>query len=50
LSRELTFPPPLWLHAVPWTPAALAGAVLMLRVIKAGPIARQYRLRQLGGG
>lgn len=47
---ELTFAPPLWLHAVLWTPLTLAGAVLMLRVIKAGLIAQQYRLRQLNPG
>ena len=47
---ELTFSPPLWLHVVLWTPITLAGAVLMLRVIKAGLIAQQFRLRQLGPG
>ena len=40
---ELKFAPPLWLHAVLWTPLIVAGAIAMLRPLKAGLIALQYR-------
>jgi len=40
---EIKFAPPLWLHMVLWTPLILGGAVLMLRPLKAGLIALQYR-------
>jgi uncharacterized protein (DUF983 family) len=40
---ELKFEPPLWLHAVLWTPLIIAGAILLLRPLKAGLIALQYR-------
>ena len=40
---ELKFQPPLWLHMVVWTPLILGGAILMLRPLKAGLIALQYR-------
>jgi len=40
---ELKFAPPLWLHAVLWTPLILGGAILLLRPLKAGLIALQYR-------
>jgi uncharacterized protein (DUF983 family) len=40
---ELTFSPPLWVHAVLWTPLIIAGAILLLRPLKAGLIALQYR-------
>jgi len=42
---ELRFSPPLWLHAVLWGPTILIGSVVMLRWIKAGLIAQQYRVR-----
>lgn len=45
---ELRFAPPIWVHLVLWTPLILAGAVLMLRPMKAGLIALQYRHRELG--
>lgn len=47
---ELRFAPPLWLHVTLWLPLTLVGAILMLRPLKAGLIAQQYRLHQLGGG
>jgi uncharacterized protein (DUF983 family) len=40
---ELKFAPPLWLHMVLWTPMIFAGAILMLRPLKAGLIALQYK-------
>lgn len=40
---ELRFAPPLWLHMVLWTPLIIAGAIAMLRPLKAGLIALQYR-------
>jgi len=47
---EIEFAPPLWVHIVLWTPVILGGAILMLRPLKAGLIAIQYRHRGLGGG
>jgi uncharacterized protein (DUF983 family) len=46
---EINFSPPIWVHLVLWTPLILVGAVVMLRPIKAGLIALQYRHRLLGG-
>ena len=40
---ELKFEPPLWVHMAVWTPLILGGAILMLRPLKAGLIALQYR-------
>src|SRR5215211_2038038 len=40
---ELRFGPPLWLHMMLWIPLILGGAILMLRPLKAGLIALQYR-------
>ena len=40
---ELRFAPPFWVHAVLWLPLILGGAILMLRPLKAGLIALQYR-------
>ena len=45
LWTELRFEPPLWLHAVLWTPLTLAGAVVLLRPLKATLIALQFRNR-----
>ena len=47
---EFTFAPPLWVHAVLWAPVVLIGSIAMLRPLKAGFIALQYRHRALGGG
>ena len=46
---EINFAPPIWVHLVLWTPLILVGAIAMLRPIKAGLIALQYRHRLLGG-
>jgi uncharacterized protein (DUF983 family) len=40
---EIKFSPPIWLHLVLWTPLILGGAILMLRPLKAGLIALQYK-------
>src|SRR5712691_9497560 len=40
---ELKFAPPRWVHLMLWTPLILGGAILMLRPMKAGLIALQYR-------
>jgi len=45
---EIKFGPPIWVHLVLWTPLILAGALAMLRPLKAGLIALQYRHRLLG--
>jgi uncharacterized protein (DUF983 family) len=44
---ERAFSPPLWVHLVVWTPLIIGGAILMLRPLKAGLIALQYRHYQL---
>jgi uncharacterized protein (DUF983 family) len=40
---EVKFEPPIWVHLLLWTPLILLGAILMLRPLKAGLIALQYR-------
>ena len=40
---ELKFGPPLWVHLLLWTPLVVVGAIAMLRPLKAGLIALQYR-------
>jgi len=49
LLVEVLFAPPLWLHVLLWTPVILGGAIALLRPLKAGLIAIQYRHRALGG-
>jgi uncharacterized protein (DUF983 family) len=45
---EIRFSPPIWVHLLLWVPLILLGAVAMLRPLKAGLIALQYRHRLLG--
>jgi uncharacterized protein (DUF983 family) len=45
---EVNFSPPIWVHLMLWAPLILIGAVVMLRPLKAGLIALQYRHRRLG--
>jgi len=45
---EIRLSPPIWVHLVLWTPLILGGAILLLRPLKAGLIALQYRHRELG--
>jgi uncharacterized protein (DUF983 family) len=40
---EMKFSPPIWIHLFLWTPFIIGGAVVMLRPLKAGLIAMQYR-------
>jgi uncharacterized protein (DUF983 family) len=40
---EIRFSPPIWVHLVLWTPLIIGGAIVMLRPLKAGLIALQYR-------
>ena len=40
---EIKFAPPLWLHLMLWTPLIVGGAIVMLRPLKAGVIALQYK-------
>jgi uncharacterized protein (DUF983 family) len=40
---EIRFSPPIWVHLLLWTPLILGGAIAMLRPLKAGLIALQYR-------
>jgi uncharacterized protein (DUF983 family) len=40
---EIKFSPPIWVHVVLWTPLIIGGAILMLRPLKAGLIALQFR-------
>lgn len=48
LAVEAAFSPPPWVHVVLWTPLVIGGAIGMLRPLKAGLIALQYRHRLLG--
>jgi uncharacterized protein (DUF983 family) len=45
---EIQFAPPIWLHLILWTPLIIGGAIAMLRPLKAGLIALQYRHHLLG--
>jgi uncharacterized protein (DUF983 family) len=45
---EIWFSPPMWVHLLLWTPLILGGAIAMLRPLKAGLIALQYRHHRLG--
>lgn len=40
---EINFAPPIWVHLLLWVPLIVAGAILLLRPLKAGLIALQYR-------
>jgi uncharacterized protein (DUF983 family) len=46
---ELRFSPPIWVHMLLWVPLIFGGAVVMLRPLKAGLIALQYRHGDLHG-
>ena len=45
---EINFAPPIWVHLLLWPPVIVVGAVALLRPLKAGLIALQYRHRLLG--
>ena len=40
---EIRFSPPIWVHMALWIPLIFCGAIAMLRPLKAGLIALQYR-------
>ena len=40
---EIKFSPPIWVHLVLWTPFIIVVSIAMLRPLKAGLIALQYR-------
>jgi uncharacterized protein (DUF983 family) len=42
---EFRFSPPLWVHAIIWPVVAVPLAIAMLRPLKAGLVALQYKLR-----
>lgn len=46
---EVKFSPPIWVHLMLWTPLIVLGAIAMLRPLKSGLIALQYRHHLLGG-
>jgi len=48
ILAEILFSPPLWVQLALWTPLTLGGSILLLRPLKAGLIALQYRHRALG--
>ena len=45
LYVEFTFQPPLWVHALLWTPLIVVLTFFFLRVIKAALLVLQYRHR-----
>lgn len=46
---EVSWQPPLWLHAVLWTPLTLALALGALRPLKGAMIAQQYKHKAAEG-
>ncbi len=42
---EFRFSPPLWVHTLLWPLVAIPLAILMMRPLKAGFVALQFRLR-----
>ena len=49
LIVEVRYQPPLWLHAVLWTPLILATTLLPLRALKGLMIALQYHHKAAEG-
>jgi len=45
LGAELIFAPPLWVHALLWTPVVIGGSIGLLRPLKGMTVALQYRYR-----
>jgi uncharacterized protein (DUF983 family) len=43
LVVEIRFEPPLWVHALLWTPLILVGAIAILRPLKATMVALHYK-------
>lgn len=49
LFLELALEPPGWVHMVVWPPIILAGAIAMLRPMKAWLVAQQFKHRSTAG-
>ena len=47
LTVEVKFAPPLWVHALIWPGIILAGAIALMRPLKATLIALQFQHRDL---
>ncbi len=45
---EIKLEPPIWVHVLLWPGIILGGAIGMLRILKAGLIALQFRHRAAG--
>ena len=45
LVVERTYAPPLWLHAVLWTPLTVGGTLAILPLLKGLSVALQFRFR-----
>ncbi len=43
ILTEILFAPPFWVHVVLWVPLVVAGAILLLRPLKAWLITQHYR-------
>jgi uncharacterized protein (DUF983 family) len=43
LITEVRFAPPLWVHAILWTPLILVGSIALLRPLKATMVALHYK-------
>jgi uncharacterized protein (DUF983 family) len=43
ILTEILFAPPVWVHVVLWVPLVIAGAILLLRPLKAWLITQHYR-------
>lgn len=50
LMVEVTYQPPLWVHAMLWPPLILGGSIAMLRPMKATMIALQYHHKASDSG
>ena len=49
LVTEVTLAPPLWVHAVLWSPLVLGGSMGLLRPLKGAAVAAQHRFRAVDG-
>ena len=42
---DFRFSPPLWVHAILWPALVIPATILLMRPLKAGLVAQQYRTR-----
>jgi uncharacterized protein (DUF983 family) len=47
LIVEIAMAPPLWVHALLWTPLVVGGSVALLRPLKGITVALQFRFRDV---